>query len=698
MNTGAFGEGFPYSNFHDLNMDWIIKIAKDFLDQYTHIQETIQTGLDNIDTATSEGLSALEEKKTELEGLLQEWYDTHSSDIANQLRDCIDSLVSISNTIETQLNAKGAEVLASIPDDYTALGLMARRTFNEQNAEEVKTAIDTGARVPAGNILATSDLSGTQTSGSAWRTTGTPTSGSQYAYKRYNNQSGNVGKFIYVTGNSWGEEYPLVTFYDSTDHIVALYGVWGNTAHDGELVTIPVGTSYFYINGRSDHAPNAKLITLNSSYMFGNIVRPFTETINTEFVTAHSDYDDVRDFPNNYIYAMGSSAYTVVDNLPADFTTNGCLVKFNPNISPYSKGYTTYILMNETSEWFGFDTSTRIQWHRTTQPTGDTIPFGFAYLEGTFVEGKAIHINGSEGSNSAYIYATFNVTGGNTYLIDGWQFASSYPAYIIYDSSDNVIGQSSFANATGHRNIIVTLPSSAVKVAVNGYRTTATDYYMPAVKYYDSNLSDYRTNIINKRYLIIGDSYAQGYNHDGGNDGWAQYLVDGMGLSSDEYEKALEGGTGFTTSTTFTDVLRATRYASDYFTDIVVAGGFNDWDETGSDIKTGISNFMDAVKLCYPNAKVHIGFIANIKQGSGTGALQNWETIKTSLFNTVLPAYQSAPSYGGTYMNLVEYALTASGLSTSDGYHPSETGNRSIANAIANALLTGSAPLPYISN
>ena len=41
MNSGAFGENFPYTNFHELNMDWIIKIAKDFLDQYTHIQQII---------------------------------------------------------------------------------------------------------------------------------------------------------------------------------------------------------------------------------------------------------------------------------------------------------------------------------------------------------------------------------------------------------------------------------------------------------------------------------------------------------------------------------------------------------------------------------------------------------------------------------------------------------------------------------
>lgn len=114
MNNGAFGENFPYSNFHDLNMDWIIKIAKDFLDQYTNIQETIQTGLDDLDA-----------KATELEGLLQDWYDTHSSDIAQQLANAITEL----NTVITQrynqlvanIDQKAAETIASIPDDYTAL-------------------------------------------------------------------------------------------------------------------------------------------------------------------------------------------------------------------------------------------------------------------------------------------------------------------------------------------------------------------------------------------------------------------------------------------------------------------------------------------------------------------------------------------------------------------------------------------------
>lgn len=41
MSIGAFGENFPYSNFHDLNMDWIIKTIKDFNDKYPEVMEDI---------------------------------------------------------------------------------------------------------------------------------------------------------------------------------------------------------------------------------------------------------------------------------------------------------------------------------------------------------------------------------------------------------------------------------------------------------------------------------------------------------------------------------------------------------------------------------------------------------------------------------------------------------------------------------
>ena len=114
MNTGAFGENFPYSNFHDLNMDWIIKIAKDFLDQYTHIQEVIASGEESLQNLTEEGLNQLQEKAETLENLLQAWYDTHSEDIANQLADAI-------TAFGLAAEQKAQDTIATIPEDYTAL-------------------------------------------------------------------------------------------------------------------------------------------------------------------------------------------------------------------------------------------------------------------------------------------------------------------------------------------------------------------------------------------------------------------------------------------------------------------------------------------------------------------------------------------------------------------------------------------------
>lgn len=136
MNIGAFGENFPYTNFHDLNLDWIIKIAKDFLDQYTNIQQTI-----------TDGLEALDNKAEELQGLLDEWYNTHSEDIANQLADALndlnewynthsedianeledalgnisDALSSAITSFNTSATQKGEQVIQSIPSDYTEI-------------------------------------------------------------------------------------------------------------------------------------------------------------------------------------------------------------------------------------------------------------------------------------------------------------------------------------------------------------------------------------------------------------------------------------------------------------------------------------------------------------------------------------------------------------------------------------------------
>lgn len=118
-NIGAFGENFPYSNQHDMNMDWIIKIAKDFLDQYTQIQSIITNGQTSLQNEITNGLTELQEKAEEVEELLQEWYNTHSSDIANQLQTALAELISATNIQKENIATYTAELITSLPEDYT---------------------------------------------------------------------------------------------------------------------------------------------------------------------------------------------------------------------------------------------------------------------------------------------------------------------------------------------------------------------------------------------------------------------------------------------------------------------------------------------------------------------------------------------------------------------------------------------------
>ena len=156
MNAGIFGEGFPYSNFHDLNMDWIIKIAKDFLDQYTHIQEIIEQGKTDIETLTSEGLEELQNKADAITELLNEWYETHSSDIAEQLAEALRDLNSWYTTHQNYLDQaladnlaafnsaveqKALETLQSIPEDYTALVAQVQALEENYSANSIQNVL-----------------------------------------------------------------------------------------------------------------------------------------------------------------------------------------------------------------------------------------------------------------------------------------------------------------------------------------------------------------------------------------------------------------------------------------------------------------------------------------------------------------------------------------------------------------------------
>lgn len=90
MNTGAFGENFPYTNFHDLNLDWVIKIIKELMSKYDELSEAVEQGKTDITTITEESIDTLESTASQVETD----FDTHAEEKARQ-------------------------TIASIPSDYT---------------------------------------------------------------------------------------------------------------------------------------------------------------------------------------------------------------------------------------------------------------------------------------------------------------------------------------------------------------------------------------------------------------------------------------------------------------------------------------------------------------------------------------------------------------------------------------------------
>ena len=230
------GENFPYTNFHDLNLDWIIKIAKDFLDQYTGIQQTITEGLEDLDA-----------KAEEIQGHLDAWYETHSWDIAQQLADALLDLNAwytehsgyLDSALSTNIaafnaaaEAKGQEVLDSIPDTYTGA----------TNAQKM-TASLTGNRWYSGYYLVSTG---------SWV--------QDDAYRLSNFIPCFPGdKFIYCGISSQQNRY-VIRYFDSTGAAMTTQDYNLGTDYTEIECTVPTGACYMRFLAATAHVDDTYII------------------------------------------------------------------------------------------------------------------------------------------------------------------------------------------------------------------------------------------------------------------------------------------------------------------------------------------------------------------------------------------------------------------------------------------------------
>lgn len=472
-------------------------------------------------------------------------------------------------------------------------------------------------------------VNGTTVEGRAWHVTQGADSGmgigNQYTYTTYN-LSGLNAKYVAVNGISYGNVWPLIAFYDSSDNL--LYEVHDSemTRHEDKPIMVPDNSAKCVVNAGSTFAARLWLITHGEKTQY-NLNREILQEIDT-FVS-------------------------LTQNINADNVVVTRLVE----------------------------------------------------QEGSKTTGIAWRIDGQPSSTGNYEYVEYSLDALETskVIVSGTSWGPQYPLITFYDAESIRISQYGTTGNTNWADEEVTVPSGAVSCVVNGSTELSRPSASLRLNVIVETQSDANSRIENllsdagieqKKYLFIGDSYSQGYSHDGSNDGWPVYVAEYMGLNDTDYGMSRRGGAGFAVSgNSFLQLLRSAT--ADEYTDIVVCGGFNDRFKTAVQIETAISEFCDAAKLLYPSARVYVGCIGYIKEGTGESAYSNWQDVRTSIETVIVPAYQNSVKYGCRYLNNVEYTLGESGLTPTDGYHPSEAGNRAIALGIANALLTGSAPLPY---
>ena len=186
-------------------------------------------------------------------------------------------------------------------------------------------------------------------------------------------------------------------------------------------------------------------------------------------------------------------------------------------------------------------------------------------------------------------------------------------------------------------------------------------------------------NLINKKWLFVGDSYAQGYNPDGNVTGWPYLLKAKMNLGNDECIISANGGAGFANPSAKYENIINNMSADPDISDVLICGGYNDLTFDKTAIYNGMSNTLTKIREKFVNVKnIYVGFI-----GGCTNEYHGNIQVRNAYYT------ESASALGITYLPNLQYALFNAGYFGSDKIHPNSYGQTAITDTIYSALNGG---------
>ena len=203
----------------------------------------------------------------------------------------------------------------------------------------------------------------------------------------------------------------------------------------------------------------------------------------------------------------------------------------------------------------------------------------------------------------------------------------------------------------------------------------------------DNKLEAFRKSLLD-RYVIIGDSYLEGYTPDGHVESFGIKLQKMMNKSDEDWVMAYKGGVGFINKVDNKDFSTLTQEAYNKCTSpetishVIYAGGYNDSNNNSEAIQKAVKSCYDKMHSLFPNAVMYLADIAcNFKD----------ESVLWHLHDNVLHAfnYASGSNMKITSLGYIGNCLHERNMMASDGYHPNDWGQAVIALALSYKLRGG---------
>lgn len=203
----------------------------------------------------------------------------------------------------------------------------------------------------------------------------------------------------------------------------------------------------------------------------------------------------------------------------------------------------------------------------------------------------------------------------------------------------------------------------------------------------DKKIVDLKESLKN-RYVIIGDSYLEGYTPDGNVESFGVKLKRMMNASDDDWIISYYGGTGFVNTVSGKNYKSLTVEAHgrttkpETITHVIYAGGYNDSSYGSETIQNAIKDCYNKMHELFPNAVMYLANIASTF---------NQHEVLWHLQDNVAHAFSYAGGEDKKICNLgyIGNCLHYRGMMANDGYHPTDWGQNVIALALSYKLRGG---------